>query len=211
MAGLETPPEPQDDATAAMLAAASSLLAAHGLRRWTMDDVAALAGLGRATVYRRFESREELVHAALARDAHSFFAAIADAVADLDTLEDKLVEGFLVGLQMARRSLLGDLLRRDNGAALSMLSASPVLGLARAALVERYLALAGRTATTPEAAEAGLVAEAVVRLGLSFVLVPDSLIDLDDEVAARRALRRLLGPLLSGPVQPSKTTATSSS
>jgi hypothetical protein len=78
-----------------------------------------------------------------------------------------------------------------------MLTAAPVLALARAALVERYQALMGTPLRGAEAAEAQVVAEALVRLGLSFVLLPDSLIDLDDEGAARVALRRLLGPLLS--------------
>jgi AcrR family transcriptional regulator len=211
VAGLDQPPEPEDGATDAMLASASSLLAEYGLYRWSMDDVAVRAGLGRATVYRRFESREELVHAALARDARAFFAAIADAVAGVDTLEDKVVEGFLVGWQMARRSLLADLLLRDTGDAVARLNADPLLPLARAALMERYRALAGSALSVAQAAEAELVAEALVRLGLSFLLVPNSLIDLDDEQAARGALRRLLGPLLSGAAQPSKRTVTSTS
>ena len=211
VAGLEQPPGPEDDATAAMLAATSSLLAAYGLRRWTMDDVAAQAGLGRATVYRRFESREELVHAALAHDARVFFGAIAYAVSNMDSLEDKLVEGFLVGLQMARGSALTELLLCHTGAGLPRRSAAPVLALARVALVERYQAVAGTALTPLQAAEAELVAEALVRLGLSFLLVPDSLIDLDDEDAARAALRRVLGPLLAGAVQPSKRTVTSTS
>jgi AcrR family transcriptional regulator len=211
IAGLEQAAAGHDDATAAMLDAASSLLAEYGLRRWTMDDVAERAGLGRATVYRRFESREELVHAALARDVRVFFTTTADAVVGRETLEDKLVEGFLVGLQLGRRSLLAELLLRDTGAAIALLSAAPVVALARAALVERYQSLISTRLTADEAAEAELVAEALVRLGLSFLLVPDSLIDLDDESAARQALHRLLEPLLAGVVQPSKRTTTSSS
>jgi AcrR family transcriptional regulator len=196
VAGLEQPAGADDHATAAMLDAASSLLADYGLQRWSMDDVAARAGLGRATVYRRFESREDLVHAALARDVRDFFTSVTEAVVGLDTLEDTLVEGFLVGLRQARDLVLTDLLRRDMAAAISLLNTAPVLALARAALVERYEALLGRTLPAAEADEAHLVAEALVRLGLSFILMPDSWIDLDHEDEARVALRRLLGPLL---------------
>jgi AcrR family transcriptional regulator len=211
VAGLEYAGGDADDATTAMLDATSSLLASYGLRRWTVEDVAERAGLGRATVYRRFESRDELVHAALGRDARRFFAAVAKAVANLDTIEDKVVEGFLVGWAWARQSVMGALFASDPAAALSLLTAAPLLDLARAALLERYRIVTGRELSDREATDAALVAEALVRLGLSFVLIPGSVIDLDRPETARQSLRRLLEPLISGRYPPSKRTSTSSS
>ena len=81
-----------------------------------------------------------------------------------------------------------------------MLTATPVLALARTALVERYQHATGTRPAGQKAADAELVAEVLVRLGLSFLLMPVSVIDLDDTAAARPALRRLLGPLLIAPV-----------
>lgn len=188
LAGLESPEPPCDEVDTAMLDATRALLASYGLRRWTMDDVAAGAGLGRATVYRRFESRDDLVHATLARDARCYFAAIADAVTHVESVEDKVVEGFLVGWRLLREAPMAALVAADPG---------PLVGLARAALVERYQIVTGAPLSGPARAEAELVAEALVRLGLSFVLMPDSIIDLDDTESARRGLRRLLGPLLA--------------
>jgi AcrR family transcriptional regulator len=211
VAGLGCAGGAADDATTAMLDATSFLLASYGLRRWTMEDVAERAGLGRATVYRRFESRDELVHAALGRDARRFFAAVAEAVADLDTFEDKVVDGFLVGSVRARQSVMGALFASDPAAALSLLTAAPLLDLARAALVERYQIVTGRQLSDREAADATLVAEALVRLGLSFVLLPGSVIDLDRPETARQSLRRLLGPWLTAGYPASKRTLTSSS
>jgi AcrR family transcriptional regulator len=192
---LAPPPGAPDGTTDAVLDAATRLLATHGLRRWTMEDVAEEAGLGRATVYRRFATRDDLVHAALGREVRSFFAAVADAVAGLDTLEDQVVEGFLTGWRAVRHSVLGELFAGDRSAAVSLFTSSPVLTLARTALVERYQMVAGTALSKPEVAEAELVAEALVRLGLSFLLIPESVIDLDNTGAARAALRRLLGPL----------------
>jgi len=63
-------PTADDPTTAAILDAAGELLGRYGLGRWSMDDVATRAGVGRATVYRRFTSREEVVNATLARDLH---------------------------------------------------------------------------------------------------------------------------------------------
>lgn len=181
-----------DDADQVLLDATADLVAANGFRRWSMDDVAARSGLGRSTVYRRFEGRDELVHAAVARDARRFFAAIAEAVAGIETIEDKVVEGFLVGLRAVRRSLLPPLIDKDPAAVLPLLTAEPLPSVARQALVERYLALV----PGGDRRRAELVAEALVRLAFSFLLMPSSVIDLDDEDHARRALRQIVYPLV---------------
>ncbi len=198
--GLDRPTSGPDGTTDALLDAAAELVAAHGLRRWSMEDVAERAGLGRATVYRRFASREELVHAALGREVRRFFAATAEAVAGLDSIEDQVIDGFLAGWRIGRDSMLGDLFASDRATAVSLLTATPVLALARTALVERYQLATGTRPAGQQAADVELVAEVLVRLGLSFLLMPVSVIDLNDTAAARPALRRLLGPLLTAPV-----------
>ena len=92
-----------DDPTiASILDTAGGLLARHGLARWSMDDVASGAGVGRATVYRRFTSREDLVNATIARDLQRFFSTVAQAVAEVPDLTGKVVEGFIVGIRAAR-------------------------------------------------------------------------------------------------------------
>lgn len=156
-----------------MLGAAAGLLAAHGMRRWTMDDVAEAAGLSRATVYRRFPGRDELVKAALAAQARAFFAAVSAAVDDVSDMRAKLVAGFEVGVRLARGSVLPGLLRHDPAAALSLLGSGSLLAAGRAALVERYETLAGTALSGPERDRAEAAAEVLVRLGLSFVLMPD--------------------------------------
>ncbi|MGH9094963.1 MAG: TetR/AcrR family transcriptional regulator [Acidimicrobiales bacterium] len=176
----------------ALLDATADLVAAYGVRRWSVDDVAERSGLGRTTVYRHFDGRDDLVAAALARDARRLFAAIADAVEHLCGLEDKLVEGFLVGLGAVRRTLLPRLIETDTTTALNLLTGDLVLALSRQALIERYRLLMPDGDQT----DADLVAEALVRLAISFVVMPGSLIDMDDPDTARRQLRRLIVPLL---------------
>src|SRR5437588_6985785 len=78
----------------------------HGLRRTSVDDIARRAGIGRATIYRRFPNRDELLQAVLARECRRFFADIAAATAELPTLAERLVEGFVVGLRTARQQPL---------------------------------------------------------------------------------------------------------
>ncbi|MGH9115728.1 MAG: helix-turn-helix domain-containing protein [Acidimicrobiales bacterium] len=206
------PPGPRDvgldDGTdVALLDATSALLSRYGMKRWSMDDVSERSGIGRATIYRRFASRDDLLQAALARDARRFFARVAGAVAGAGTLEDKVVEGLLVGLAMVRDTLLPGLLESDRAEALSLLTAAPVLDLARAALVQSYRDLTGATPAALRAVQVDLVAEALVRLAISFILIPGSVVDLADPAAARPALHRLVGPLLAPAGQAAKAGA----
>lgn len=185
------PAEEEDRATTAMMDATTGLLTIYGMRRWTIDDVAERAGLGRATVYRKFKSRDELVQATLIRDARLFFASIAHAVEGIDGIESKLVEGFLVGLRLARSLPIP-------AGALPLVTDGKALAAGRDALVERYVALAPRRLSPAERRQAHLVAEVLMRLAVSFLLVPDSVIDPGDERSARAAIRRLVVPLLAG-------------
>jgi AcrR family transcriptional regulator len=164
-----------------------------------MDDVADVAGVGRATVYRRFQSRDELVHATIGREINRFFGAVAQAVADLEGVEDKVVEGFLVGMRITNESLVPGLFENDKPTALSLFTSAPVLELGRAALVSQYQAITGETLDGERREEVEWVAEALVRLAVSFVLMPGSVVDFADPDAARRALSRVVRPLLRPP------------
>ena len=187
-----------DPATASILDATGALLARHGLGRWSMDDVARRAGVGRATVYRRFASREEVVNAAIARDLQRFFATVADAVAGYPELVDKVVEGLLMGVRAARGTLLPELFLSDGSAVMALLQAAPVVALGSSALIRQYEAITGEELQGSARAEVELVAEALIRLALSFLLIPGSSIDFEDQEAARTAVRRLVRPLLEG-------------
>jgi AcrR family transcriptional regulator len=58
---------PRDpDAAGRIKAAAADLLLERGYERMTVDDVAERAGVGKATVYRRWPSKDELAYDALA-------------------------------------------------------------------------------------------------------------------------------------------------
>jgi len=63
-----------------ILDVAADMLARHGYRRVTIDDVAGAAGIGKGTVYLHWKTREELFGAVFAREVTG---AIADLVAAL--------------------------------------------------------------------------------------------------------------------------------
>src|SRR6201990_1091360 len=74
----DVPPERADAARnrEALLAAADELIAELGVAGVTMDAVATRAGVGKGTVFRRFDSRGGLMAAILDRSESQFQAAI---------------------------------------------------------------------------------------------------------------------------------------
>lgn len=207
LAGHET------DETDAMIDATSALVAEYGLRRWSMDDVAERAGLARATVYRRFESREKLVRVTLARDARNCFAAISAAVAQAHTIEEKVLEGLVVGLELASLSPIPRLLESDPGAAIALITSETILRAGRRALVESYETLIATTVPAADRPEVEAVAEALLRLGLSMLMTPGMLTGAGHDGGGRdgmrregmrRALAAVVGPLLSSRPEPGR-------
>jgi AcrR family transcriptional regulator len=178
-----------------ILDAAAELMVAYGLKRWSMEDVAERAGIGRTSVYRAFGTRDELVHAVLARELRDTVARIQRAAAFCADVEEGVIEGALVGLAALRSSLVETLLRSDPSTILPFLTtrAGPLVALARELLVTQTAA-AGVPIDPQQARE---LAEVVARLGLSFILTRDSVFPVGDDDALRDALRRLLRPVLA--------------
>jgi AcrR family transcriptional regulator len=191
-----------DETGVRILDAALAEYLAHGLRRTSVDDVARRAGIGRATIYRRFTTRDELVQAVLVRECRRFFADIADATSQLPTLADRLVEGFVVGLRNARQQpLLHRMLDSEPEASLPFLTihGGPALAVVREFLVGQYLdseeARSGTLDLAPN--EIDEIAEILVRLSISLVLTPDTCLPLGTDEEVRATARRYLAPLVA--------------
>jgi AcrR family transcriptional regulator len=183
-----------DDTTTRILDATSTLLAEYGLRRWSVDDVALLAGVGRTTVYRKFPGRDDLTHAVLARELRWTLAAIAASSRGHGRLEDQIVAGAVAALSALRSSLVERLLRSDPATFLPFLTtgAAPLVALARDTLAAQLCA----SRPSIDRQRARELAEVAVRLGLSFILTRDTTIPIDDEDALRESVRRIVRPVL---------------
>src|ERR1700752_3588468 len=86
---------PRDASTERILDAAVACFAEGDIRGVTMNQIAARAGLGVATVYRRFARRGDLVQAVLLREARRLIDAVDAAVSQDAGLEDQVTEGFV--------------------------------------------------------------------------------------------------------------------
>lgn len=193
-------PEPEDAGDAMserILDAALERVAAFGVRRTTMDDVAEAAGVGRMTVFRRFGSKDALMEVLAVREARRFLDAIDSTAGGIEDPVERIVESSVVALLFASSNpLLGRLSRLEPETILGILRADnpPLMSIARAyakAQLEKDQGAFGEI-------DLELVAEALVRLALSFVLVPGGPVPLDDEDATRAFARAALVPLLHG-------------
>ncbi|MEU4986131.1 TetR/AcrR family transcriptional regulator [Streptomyces sp. NPDC021969] len=190
--------ETEDPTARRILDAALEQFTVFGLRRSSMDDVAKRAGVSRVTVYRRFGTKDTLVEQTLLRENSRFFQRLDQAVAALPTMEERVVEGFVVALRHTRaHPLFGGLLRLEPEVVLPYLTVHG--GSSLAATVD-YLTGHLRRAQQAEdrpGDDPRPVAELMVRVAVSFLLNPASCIEMDDEDQARAFARRYLAPLLN--------------
>ncbi len=78
-----------------IIEAAISVIARHGVKRTTMNDVAAEAGVARQTLYNAYASKDDLLHAMIQHFACSSLNAIRIEAAEAHSLADKLDIYFL--------------------------------------------------------------------------------------------------------------------
>ena len=190
------PAEEGDEIFERILDAAMIEAEAKGLERITMDAVSARAKVGRMTVYRRFGSKEELTAALARREATRGLIAIAAAVDLSDDIPTQVADGFVAALGVAAAH---PLLKRAARFEPEVLLASfndpddPLFAMLRGFVAAQITAAAGdQLRADPEEA-----AEILVRIGLSYLLIPGGVVDVTDEASARRLAETLIAPILS--------------
>jgi AcrR family transcriptional regulator len=150
------------------------------------------------TVYRRFGDKAGLVQALVARECRRLLATMDAASTPEDPIAEQVAAGFATAVRLAREHpLLRTVGRHEPETVLDALSSD---GGGLLILLREYLA--GRLR---EAMAAGVmaeidvepVAELLVRIALSFVLLPESALPLEDEQALRTLARRALAPMLT--------------
>ncbi len=189
---------PTDPASERILDAALELVAASGLRNLTMEGAATRAGVGRMTVYRRFGDRESLVDSLAGRESRRCLAELDRAVDPSLPVAEGIARGFVACLGLIRaHPLLDRFARHEPEAALAALNADEgaIVAMGREFVAARLAEAQARGELDPEL-EAGHAAELLVRLGFSFLLMPESSIPVDDPDAAARVARDLIAPIL---------------
>ena len=183
-----------DDTTTRILDAAAELYATIGPRRCSVEDIAERSGLGRTTIYRRFDGRQQILEAVIGREVRRFFASILAPTAGLHRFNDVVVESFVHGLASSETSLLAAMVRSEPELlALLTIDGGPIIDAAR----EFLLDLTAQAGVGSDADTTATLVEVLVRLAISLVLTPSATFPLDDPDTALAALHRVLDPILA--------------
>lgn len=95
-------PDDLDSAKSRLIDAAEECFGRLGIAKTTVEDIAKEAKVSRATVYRYFEGRDDLVLGVLLRDTDRHLARIRPRMEQLGSLSDVIVE-FVVLTERATR------------------------------------------------------------------------------------------------------------
>ena len=188
--------DPDDELGRRILDAAVVGFGTVGVRRTTMEDVAEGAGISRATLYRRFGGRDEIVRATVQREMAGCLAAVERDLRGVRAPVDRFVDGFVGILQAVRANpLLVRLLQDEPDVLLPQLTlqASPIMTMCRDWLADE-LAVARQRGRVRGDVDPAIVAELLVRLSHSLLLTPDGHLQADDEVGLRVLARQHLAP-----------------
>ena len=158
---------------------------------FSLEDVAAAAGVSRTTIYRYFPGgRPQLVQETATWEIARFWGRLAEAVEDLPTLEEQLVAGLVIGRKLIQKSqLLENMVDSEMLELVAAVQPSEPLvhgvirDYMRDLLIKERAAGRLRPGMTPE-----LGADYLMRMTLSWMASPTGL-DLSDQVATHSVIR----------------------
>lgn len=189
---------PNDTAAARerLVDAAEVCFQRFGVMKTTIEDVAKIAQVSRATVYRYFAGRDELILGVLLREGNRFLERLSHRIADEPDLSQAIVEGVLYTIRAIQSDENLALLFAPEAAGIttSIAGASEALFDITAQFLRPYFEAAQEGGTLRSGVDLDEAAEWVLRAILSMVTF-DGTRQRDDE-DLRRYLRTFLLPAL---------------
>ncbi|MEU5882377.1 TetR/AcrR family transcriptional regulator [Spirillospora sp. NPDC047279] len=188
----------RDETRTRILDAAHEQLCRMGIQRSTMEDVAKRAGVSRITVYRRFATKDALVEQVVLREFRKYFDEFLDDIERASDAAERVVLGFVSSLRAIRGNpLIGGLITAEPDLVVSSMIND---GGRTVATVRQFVAgqlrHEQRAGTVADDLDVDFVAEMMVRISASFLVIPSHLIDLDDDEQLAALARRFLVPML---------------
>jgi AcrR family transcriptional regulator len=202
-----------DDATTEerILDAAETCMSRLGLRRVSMTDVAVQAGVSRGSVYFHFGDRSTLVDAVLTRMATRFVASSESAVRSRRTLAGQVGEAAVFIRQHLGDELLTLRLPAEGESLLAMLLSVQIDRLLTQ-WIEFWLPFldeAERRGEIRTGLDHRRAAEWIVRIMLSFAVMPSVTFDIDEADAVRSFVHdHLIAGLAAGTKPPERSRLT---
>lgn len=175
------------DVETRILDAAKRCCEQWGVEKVTVDDIAAAAGVSRATLYRIFPGGKDVLFEAMrVRERAEFFDALTTQVTDVDDFEELVVRLVVTATRELRADEhLALMLASEPGETLVELTADGMPRIIETAT--DYLGPLLKPHLDPGLAP--VLIELLVRITLSYFLAPSEHVDLGDPESARAFLR----------------------
>ncbi|MEN4474519.1 TetR/AcrR family transcriptional regulator [Mycolicibacterium cosmeticum] len=175
-----------------ILDAALELASTTGLRKYSMEQIARTAKIGRATLYLYFNGKDALIAALVETELGRYFAGIQSVIDGYQDADDRLVHGFAAAYRLLRDHPAFTTVLRVNPELLTpylIAENSRAMDLARG-----FVYSVIRPGDLPDELRAQF-AEHVARTIHSFILIPGGVLALDTAGGPEEYARRFLLPV----------------
>lgn len=155
-----------------ILKAATECFAQLGIQRTSVADVAKAAGVSRATVYRHFTARDDLIEGAIEYAARRFYADMAAAAEGKSTLTEQIGAMAEVHARIMLNQHTHPRLMADDGELLEHLFVDGNAAVMRTAeFIEPYVRAAKKRGEVGSGFSVGAASEWLARMLFSFAIV----------------------------------------
>lgn len=190
-----------DEQQKRIIQAALAQFIENGIQKTRMEEVAKRANIGRATLFRAFSSKNELVRSVVHFECMKAIKKIEQDVQRLATLREQAMEGFIqVVLTSSKHPLFKKLSETEPDVLLPLLTInSGQLFLSAKKRVSQYVSMVQKEGSLTQQVAADDIAELCLRLAQSFVLTPTGVYQRHSEKQLRAFVENALDTLLKAP------------
>lgn len=187
-----------DPTARAIVTAARTCFTEHGFQSTTIQDIADTAGVGVATVYRRFRHKRNLVRLTIMDESLRLSTLVSEVAGRAVTAEEGIAEVFAAFVHEASAPKLLTRSIRESRAAGELsefLTDENLIAMTRG-YIATWLRQWQERGELPPDVDTDVVGEMIGRLILSLIKTPKSVIPIYEPNQARDFARRYLVPLL---------------
>ncbi|MBJ7459866.1 MAG: TetR/AcrR family transcriptional regulator [Thermoleophilaceae bacterium] len=182
-----------------ILLAVGDEAARSGLDRIRMGEIAARANVSRASLYRYFASKDELIRAWTTRELETIFAEADRAAAEAETSGERLAAGFASMLIALRNHPIFRAVVASNNTQIvrSTLESGEAINRSRELLLRIDDSTSADRLSVGQD-DSSVAGELIARLAMSLTVAPESIGRLDSEADVREFALKHIAPLASG-------------